>query len=202
MSHTDRSVSPGRALEHVLSIFQHHCLGSWDVFLSFFHSFATAKATPDIVCLQDPPVWRGRLLSFPGFQSFAPAVNGRPVKVACYVSSVLLRAVSILPLFQDRSDIMTLVVHGLDLFSSGLPEFRIINLYSRLGSSSLERTVSPEVAFPPSPLPTLVVGDFHIHNPMAGPVKDFSPTEMLTSFPYFSRATNLGFSLLNTPGIY
>src|SRR5437868_1091703 len=95
-----------------------------------------AKATPDIVCLQDPPIWRGRLPSFPGFQSFAPAVSGCPAKVACYVSSVLLHAVSIILLFQDRSDIMTLVVHGLDLFGSGLPEFPIVNLYSRLGSSS------------------------------------------------------------------
>src|SRR5437588_4068583 len=202
MPHTDQSVSPGRALEHVLSIFQHNCLGSWDVFLSFFHSFATAKAPSDIVGLQDPPIWRGRLPSFPGFQSFAPAVSGRPAKVACYVSSALLRAVSILPVFQDRSDVMTLVVHGLDLFGSGLSEFRIVNLYSRLGSSSSVRTVSPEVAFPPSPLPTLVVGDFNIHNPMADPARDYSPTEMSTSFPYFSRATDLGFSLLNTPGIY
>ena len=155
------------------------------MFLSFFHSFAMAKAPPDIVCLQDPPIWRGRLPSFPGFQSFAPAVSGRPAKVACYVSSALLRAASILPLFQDRSDIMTLVVHGLDLFGSGLTEFRIVNLYSRLGSSSSVRTVSPEVAFPYSPLSTLVVGDFNIHNPMVDPVRNYSPKKMSISFPYF-----------------
>src|SRR5205807_6055830 len=124
MPHNDRSVSPGRALEHVLSIFQHNCLGSWDVFLSFFYSFVTAKAFPDIVCLQDPPIWRGRLPSFPGFQSFAPAVSGHPARVACYVSSALLRAASILSLYQDGSDIMTLVVQGLDLFGSGLTELR------------------------------------------------------------------------------
>src|SRR5437868_11431589 len=202
MPHTDRSISPGRALEHVLSIFQHNCLGSWDVFLSFFHSFAMAKAPPDIVCLQDPPIWRGRLPSFPGFQSFAPGVSGRPAKVACYVSSVLLRAVSILPLFQDKSDIMTLVVHGLDLFGSGLLEFRIINLYSQMGSSPSIRTISPEAAFPPSTLSALMVGDFNIHNLMATLSREYSPMEMSISFPYFSRATDLDFSLLNTPGIY
>src|SRR5437868_867935 len=97
---------------------------------------------------------------------------------------------------------MSLVCHALDLFGSGLPEFRIINLYSRVGSSPSARTISPEVAFPPSPLPTLVVGDFNIHNLMADPVRDYSPTEMSISFPYFSRATDLGFLLLNTPGIY
>src|SRR5437588_12061460 len=111
MPHTDRSVSPGRALEHVLSIFQHNCLGSWDVFPFFFHSFATAKATPDVVCLQDPPIWRGSLPSLPSFQSFAPAVRGRPPKVACYVSSALLPAASILPLFQAMPHILTLVPH-------------------------------------------------------------------------------------------
>src|SRR5207237_4064931 len=169
MPHTDRSVSPGRALEHTLSIFQHNCLGSWDVFLSFFHSFATAKATPDIVCLQDPPTWRGRLPSFPGFQSFDPAVNGRPAKVACYVSSGLLRAASILPLFQDRSDIMTLVVHGLDLFGSGLPEFRIINLYSALGSTPTTRTTFSFVCFSPPYLPPHLVRDFRPPNRRAAP---------------------------------
>src|SRR5207302_4735608 len=178
MPHADQSNSPGRALEHVLSIFQHNCLRSWDVFLSFFHSLATAKSPPYIFGLQDPPIWSRSLPSFPGFQSFSPAISGRPAKVPCYVSSALLRAASILLSFQDRSNIMTLVVHRLDLFGSGLPEFRIINLYSRLGSSSSVRTVSPEVAFPPSPLPTLVVGVFNIHNPMADPVRHYSPTAM------------------------
>src|SRR5207302_5868251 len=64
------------------------------------------------------------------------------------------------------------------------------------------RTISPEVAFPSSPLPTLVVGDFNIHNPMADPARDYSLTELSISFPYLSRATDLGFSLLNTPGVY
>src|SRR5437879_8624469 len=47
-----------------------------------------------------------------------------------------------------------------------------------------------------------MVGDFNIHNPMADSGRDYSPSEMSISFPYFSRATDLGFSLLNTPGIY
>ena len=53
-------VAPGAApnSEHVLSIVQHNCLRSWDVFLSLFNSFALAKHPPLIVCLQDPLVWR------------------------------------------------------------------------------------------------------------------------------------------------
>src|SRR5205807_6178943 len=37
---------------------------------------------------------------------------------------------------------------------------------------------------------------------MADPAREYSLTETSISFPYFSRATNLGFSLLNTPSIY
>src|SRR5207237_6391659 len=59
-----------------------------------------------------------------------------------------------------------------------------------------------DVAFPSFPLPTLVVGDFNIHNPMADPVREYSTIEPSISFPYFSRAIDLGFSLLNTPGVY
>ena len=155
-------------------------------FFPFFSPLLRPRYPLKLSACKTSLVWRGTLLSFSGFQSFAPTTYGRPAKVAGYVSSGLLRAASILPLFQDRSHIMTLVVHGLDLFGSGLPEFRIINLYSRAGSSPSARTISSDLAFPPSPLPTLVVGDFNIHNLMADPVSDYSPTEMSISFPYFS----------------
>jgi len=43
-----------------------------------------------------------------------------------------------------------------------------------------------ELAFLPSSLPTLVVGDFNIYNQMADPAREYSPMEMSISFPYFS----------------
>src|SRR5205807_1566996 len=92
--------------------------------------------------------------------------------------------------------------YGLDLFGSGLPEFRVINLYSQVESSTSAPTIPLEAAFPPSPLPTLMVWDFNIHNPMVDPARWYSPMEMSISFRCFSRATDLGFSLLNTPSIY
>jgi len=51
-----------------LSIIQHNCLGSWDVFLSLFESFRGATTYPSIVLLQDPPVNKAHLPSFGGFK--------------------------------------------------------------------------------------------------------------------------------------
>ena len=69
--------------------------------------------------------------------------------MACFISSSLLHAARILSLFQDRSDIMILAVHGLDLFGSGLLEFHIINLYSRVGSTPSARTIHQSWPSPP-----------------------------------------------------
>jgi len=62
-------------------IVQHNCRGSWDVFLSLFHSFTMLPDPPLLVAIQDPPSRRSVLPSFPGFISFAPlplAAHGVP----------------------------------------------------------------------------------------------------------------------------
>src|SRR5713226_8338118 len=69
------SASPCLGSAPVFSVLQHNCLGSWDVFLSLFNSFGSD--VPFVVCLQDPPVWRGRLPSADGFVSFVSRL-GRP----------------------------------------------------------------------------------------------------------------------------
>ena len=63
-------------------------------------------------------------------------------------------------------------------------------------------TVSPLVAFPETPFPTLVVGDFNIHHPLPDPLRFHSAEELATSFPYFSRSSEVGFGLLNRPSAY
>ena len=47
-----------------------------------------------------------------------------------------------------------------------------------------------------------MVGDFNIHHPLPNPLRSHSAEELATSFPYFSRSSKLGFSLLNQPGVY
>ena len=63
-------------------------------------------------------------------------------------------------------------------------------------------TVSPLVAFPETSYPTLVVGDFNIQHPLPDPLRSHSAEELATSFLYFSRASELGFGLLNQPSVY
>jgi len=50
--------------------------------------------------------------------------------------------------------------------------------------------------------PYLVTGDFNIHYSETHPSRLLSSMEESESAPYFDRAIDLGFTLLNTPGIY
>ena len=93
-------------------------------------------------------------------------------------------------------------VFGVDLFGKSFTHFRILNLYNLWTKRTLLMTVSPLVAFPEPSCPTLVVGDFNIHHPLPDPLRSHSAEELATSFPYFSRSSELGFGLLNQPGVY
>jgi len=74
-----------------------------------------------------------------------------------------------------------------------------ISFYIRGASLHISFTRAP---FPSSPLPTLTLGDMNIHHPTADPLRSFKEDEIATSSPYFDRATDLGFCLLNTPGVF
>ena len=47
-----------------------------------------------------------------------------------------------------------------------------------------------------------MVGDFNIHHPLPDPLRTHSAEQLASSFPYFSRLSELGFGLLNEPGVY
>ena len=155
----------------------------------------------DIILLQDHPFSKGFLPGFSDLKSFAPTV-GRP-KVACYVSRKFLQCFTVLPiLFPESDNSIALEVytpHG--GFGSTFCRFRIGNVYAR-PINHPSRSVSPETSFVNSGFPYLVAGDFHIHNPAVDPFSILPSSEELESAPYFNNATNCGFSLLNTPGIY
>jgi len=87
-------------------------------------------------------------------------------------------------------------------FNPSTTGFTIINSYSTKGRANNTRSVPPDIVFPSSPLPTLSLGDLNIHHPTADPLRTFNEDEIATSTPYFDRATDLGFSLLNTPGVF
>ena len=173
------------------------------MFLSFFNSFTVVKCPHNIVCLHDPPFWCSRLPSFQNYTSFAPpGGTGNKPKLAFSVSTYLLAQATVLPAFFDRSDVAALDLFGVDLFGKSFSHFRISNIYNLWTKRTSQMTVSPLVAFPDLSHPTLVVGDFNIHHPLPDPLRSHSAEELATSFPYFSRMAELGFGLLNQPGVY
>ena len=76
------------------------------------------------------------------------------------------------------------------------------NIYNLWTKRTSQMTVSPLIAFPDLSHPTFVVGDFNIHHPLPDPLCSHSTEESATSFPYFSRMAELGFGILNQPGVY
>ena len=183
-----------------ITLVQHNSLGSWDVFLSLFNSFVGLPPV-DVVLLQDPPSRKGFLPSFTGFKSFCPPTP-KPA-VAFYVSLSFLSFYTVLPVSSPSS---TEVFH-LDIytptgcFNTAYTRFRLTNVYSHSLPGST-KSVDPSDALPDADFPCLVAGDFNIHNPAADPLRVTSRSEEKASAPYFDRASDLAYSLLNTPGVY
>ena len=173
------------------------------MFLSLFGSFTQLAHPPFIVALQDPPVYRGKLPSFNLFTVFSPPTSGgcKP-RVAFDVYSSFLSTIALLPRYFGRGDIMALDLFTPNgFFNPSTTGFTRINSYSTKGRANNTASVPPDIIFPSSPLPTLTLGDLNIHHPTADPLRSFKEDEIATSTPYFDRATDLGFSLLNTPGV-
>ena len=183
-----------------VTIIQHNSLGSWDVFLSLFGSLV-GTLHADAVLLQDPPSSKGFLPRFTGYKSFAP-LSARP-GVAIYLSLHFCARYTISSGFYDNStDAMFVDVHTPDgCFGTSAPKFRINNIYARVKEGHT-RSVSPETAFQQTDFPYLVAGDFNIHNPATDPLRIFSYSDELESAPFYSMASDRGFRLLNTPGVY
>ena len=183
----------------LLSIVQHNCLGSWDVFLSLFEPFREATTYPSLVFHQDPPVNKARLPSFNGFKSCSPPV--RKPRVAAYVHVSFLSSFSVLPRFKGVHDILALDVSSQGtLFGTNFHSFWLINAYSTNTRDHCVHSVSPESRFPTLDVPLLVVGDFNIHNPRSDPLRACSPREIGSSTPYFEKVAQAGFALLNKAG--
>ena len=155
---------------YTLSIVQHNCYGSCNVFLSLFNSLKTATSPPSFVLLQDPSVYRNRLPAFAGFKAFAPEIRNSVVpKVACYVFYGFLQTYPIVPLLFGSSNWMALDVHTLSgLFDSNHHVLRIYNGYWTNGSLFNIRTVAPEQMFPELDFLCLIAGDFNIDNLQIG----------------------------------
>jgi len=184
-----------------LSMIQHNCLGSWNVFLSLFESFKEATTYPSIVLVQDPPVNKAHIPSFNGFKSFFPLV--RKPRVTSSVHMSFLSNYTVLSRFKGVDDVLALDISSNEpLFGTSFHSFQIINAYSTNTVDHRIHSVPPDVLFPDLGFRLLVVGDLNIHNPLLDPLRHFSPREISSSTPYFVKAAESGFTLSNPPGQY
>lgn len=87
-------------------------------------------------------------------------------------------------------------------FNASLTSFTMINSYRTKAQSNNTRSLPPGLIFPCLPGPTLTPGDLTIHQPTADLLRNFTEVEIAASVHYFDRATEHGFSLLNTLGLY
>ena len=115
---------------------------------------------------------------------------------------MLLSHVTVLPLFFDSCDVASLDIYGSDLFGSSVTQFHVLNVYKLRSRHTGSIAVSPVVSCPEVNFALLVVGDFNIHHPLSDPLQAHSSEELALSFPFFSRASELGFELLNLPGVF
>jgi len=83
-----------------------------------------------------------------------------------------------------------------------LTRFRIINAYNLPRKSAPFRSISPPELFQDNDFPTMVVGDLNLHHPSADPLRTFDSKEYNLSHPYYSQASEHGYSLLNQTGLY
>jgi len=87
-------------------------------------------------------------------------------------------------------------------FDPSMTGFMIVNSYSTKGRSNNTRSVPPDFIFPVCSGPVLTLVDLTIHHPTADPLRSFKEEELATSISYYNRATHLGYTLLNAPGVY
>jgi len=191
-----------RAVFPSFPIVQPNCLGSWDVFLSLFHSFTMLPHPPLFVAIQDPPSRRSVLPTFPGFLSFAPPPPGRP-RVAIYVSRTLNQHLSCSTVFHESSEMLSVDIFSSEgLFGSPHHSLRVTSVYLLRTNSPPYCSIPPERIFSFLSYPHLVLGDFNLHHPLADPCPSLSEREFIISTRYFDAAFDVPYHLLNTPGVY
>jgi len=86
-------------------------------------------------------------------------------------------------------------------FCSDFSHFTIGNAYAR-PLPPFPHSVSPESSLLDLDHPYLVAGDFNVHNEATDPSRLLSSKQGKQCAVYVDRATDLGFTLLNTPGVY
>ena len=154
------------------------------------------------MAVQDIPLWWNCPPVFRNYKCvFPPVTDSYKPRVATYVHERLLSVISILPLFCERVDLISVNFHSPEgLFDTSHNLFRLYNAYSM--PSGHTGSVSPVDLFLQYDFPTLVLGDLNIHHSASDLTRLLSTYDQFISSPSFDRASALLVSLLNTPGVY
>ena len=183
-------ISPNARLES-FCMFQDNCHESNVVFLSFCS--IVRSRSPSLLVIQDPFLFNGSPPRAPGFVSlFDSSLSAQ--RVVIYLQEDFARGASFSSECSNSPYILALNVRV------DHTDLRILNVYNISWDGS--RAIAPNKALSTSTTPTLVLGDFNIHHPIANPARYFKPEELTLSRPWFDRASLTGFSLINTPGDY
>ena len=137
------------------------------------------------------------------FQVLSPLPPVPRLRVAIYALLSIVSFYTSLPEFSlTTNDVMHLEVYTpLGCFGTNAPKFRFTNVNSRT-LNSRSKSVALKDALPELDFPCLLAGDFNIHNQAADPLRIISRSEESASAPYFDRATDLAYTLLNSLGVY
>jgi len=191
-----------RAVFPSFPIIRHNCLGSWDVFLSLFHSCTLLPHPPLLVAVQDPPCTRSVPLTFLGFLSFAPPPPGCPW-VAIYISRTLNQHLSCFTVFHNSSEMLSVdFLSPEGLFGSPHHSLRVTLVYLLHTNRPPSRSIAPERLFSFCSYPHLVLGDCNLHHPLADHCRSLSEREFTISALYLDAAFDIPYHLLNTPWVY
>jgi len=157
-----QSPSPSQSFHYPgclnLSMVQHNCLGSSNVFQTLFSFFTSVESSPHIVALQDIPLWRNSPPVFRYYKCFfPPATESYKPRVATYVHERLLTVISVLQLCFERGELMAVNLHSPEgLFDTSHKLFRLYNVNSIPNGHIW--SASPVDVFPQHHFPTCVVG--------------------------------------------
>ena len=158
---------------------------------------------PAFLLIQEPPVVRGNIPTMNGYQCLHPPYDLGCPTVATFILSSFARC-RIFSLPPMRSDLLEVhMVAKVGLFSPIIPYLRLLNVYRMPRTLKANSApISPQMLFGQAEYASLMAGNFNLHHLATDPTRLLSDKEFREADPFFSLASDRGYNLLNTLGIY
>ena len=128
-----------------------------------------------LLVVQDPFLFNGSPPRAPGFVSLFDSSLSAP-RVVFYLQEDFARGASFSIECFNSPYILALNVRV------DHTDLRILNVYNISWDAS--RAIAPNKSLSASTMPTLVLGDFNVHHPIANPARYFKPEELTLSRPW------------------